>query len=107
MESELFIKIALAILSIIGAIITGVLIPYLRTKISANKLAEIRYWVNTAVAAAEQIFNEPKIGSRKKKHVMDFLGKLGVNLTEDELNVLIEAAVKELNLLQEPVATTT
>lgn len=38
---------------------------------------------------------------------MDFLGKLGVNLTEDELNVLIEAAVKELNLLQEPVATTT
>ena len=56
MESELFIKIALAILSIIGAIITGVLIPYLRTKISANKLVEIQYWVNAAVTAAEQIF---------------------------------------------------
>ena len=107
MESELFVKIALAIISIVGAIITGVLIPYLRTKIAANKLAEIQYWVNAAVTAAEQIFNEPKTGSQKKKYVMDFLSKLGVNLTEDELNVLIEAAVKELNLLQEPVETTT
>lgn len=66
MESELFIKIALAILSIIGAIIAGVLIPYLRTKISANKLVEIQYWANAAVTAAEQIFNEPKMGSQRR-----------------------------------------
>ncbi len=102
MESELFVKIALAIISIIGATITGVFIPYLRTKISTNKREEIRYWINAAVTAAEQIFNEPKMGAQKKKYVLDFLAKLGINLAEDELNVLIEAAVKELNLLREP-----
>ena len=107
MDSEMFLKIALAIISIVGAVITGVLIPYLRSKITTNKLEEIQYWVNVAVTAAEQIFNEPKMGDLKKKYVLDFLSKLGVNLTEEELNVLIEAAVKELNLLQEPTTATT
>ena len=107
MDSEVFLKIALAIISIASAVITGVLIPYLRSKIDANKLEEIQYWVNVAVTAAEQIFSEPKMGEQKKKYVLDFLSAFGVNLTEDELNVLIEAAVKELNLLQEPTAATT
>ena len=107
MDSEVFLKIALAIISIVGAVITGVLIPYLRSKITTNKLEEIQYWVNVAVTAAEQIFNEPKMGDLKKKYVLDFLSELGVNLTEEELNALIEAAVKELNLLQEPTAATT
>lgn len=47
------------------------------------------------------------MGDLKKKYVLDLLSKLGVNLTEEELNVLIEAAVKELNLLQEPTTATT
>lgn len=103
MENKVFVEVALAIISIIGALITGILIPYIRTKIAAGRLEEIQYWVNAAVTAAEQIFNCAEMGEVKKKYVMDFLSKLGINLTEDELNILIEAAVKELNLIQKPV----
>lgn len=100
MESEAFVKITLAVISLVGALITGLVMPYLKTKIDANRLIEIQYWVDVAVRGAEQIFNEPKMGEEKKQFVINFLSDKGIKITMAELNLLIEAAVKELNLVQ-------
>ena len=57
------------------------------------------FWVTVAVGAAEQIYKEKGQGKEKKEYVVEFLDSIGVKLTIEELNVLIESAVKELNII--------
>ena len=63
-----------------------------------NKIVE---YVGYAVNAAEQIFKETGLGEKKKEYVLNFingvLGKLNYSITEEELNILIESAVKDMN----------
>lgn len=101
MNIELVMQIALAIITIMGAVLTTLIIPYLKTKTSKEQRDAAMFWVQIAVKAAEQIFNEPKTGEEKKAYVIGFLEKNGIKITDDELDVLIEAAVKELNTAKE------
>jgi ribosome-interacting GTPase 1 len=55
------------------------------------------------VRAAEQIFFGAGKGEEKKKYVLEYLEKRGIKLTKEDLEVMIEAAVKELKLLEETV----
>ena len=100
MNGEVFTKIVLALISILGAIITYVVVPWIKSKTSTTQRETVRFWARIAVEAAEQIFSEPKQGGKKKQYVIDFLDKKGIKLTNEELDVLIESAVKELNLTQ-------
>lgn len=98
--NDMIVKIALAVLSIVSAVVTGVLIPYLRTKIDGEKRKRYHDIVLIAVKAAEQIFRGSKTGQAKKEYVLKRLKAMGIALSEEELNMLVEAAVKELNLWQ-------
>lgn len=97
METNTVIKIGTIVISLLGAVITYILVPYIKRKTTAQQREDIGFWVYMAVAAAEQIFQIPKSGEAKKKYVIDYLLKLGIKLTDEELNILIEAAVYELN----------
>ena len=44
------------------------------------------------------------MGEEKKKFVVGFLVEKGIKVSLDELDVLIESAVKELNLAQQAFA---
>lgn len=90
-------QIATLIISLIGVVLTSLVVPLVKTKVNKNKLTIAEMWVNVAVAAAEQIFLAPQQGTNKKIYVIEFLNSKGIKLTEEELNVLIEAAVYELN----------
>jgi hypothetical protein len=90
-------QIATLIISLIGVVLTSLVVPLVKTKVNKNKLTIAEMWVNVAVAAAEQIFSAPQQGTNKKIYVIEFLNSKGITLTEEELNVLIEAAVYELN----------
>lgn len=100
MNEGLF-KIILALIPVIGAILTSFIIPLIKEKIETEKLAKYEYWVTMAVNAAEKLFPEIKSGESKKEYVVNFLNDLlnknKVVVTEEQLNVLIEAAVNELN----------
>lgn len=76
------------------AVVVAVLVPWLKAKIGAEKVAEIWKWVCMAVQAAEQLFGSGK-GEQKKAFVEEFLAARGYDVGED-INVLIEAAVREL-----------
>lgn len=104
MEGEVFVRIVLGVISILGAIITYMVVPYLKSKTSKEQRETIMFWVSVAVSAAEQIFNERGMGAEKKKFVVEFLVEKGIKVSLDELDVLIESAVKELNLVQQVFA---
>lgn len=89
-----------AVIALIAAIITTFLIPWIKGKIDAAKLAQIVEWVGIAVRAAEQIYNESGMGEKKKQYVLDFLADKGFTLDPNSINAMIEAAVKELNIEQ-------
>lgn len=100
MNIDIIVKV---IIPILGAIITYILVPFFKQKTTKEQREEIYFWVQVAVGAAEQIYKEKGQGKLKKEYVIDFLTSKGINITIQELDILIEAAVKELNLVQKKI----
>lgn len=99
---EGLVKIILGVISLLGTIITVVLVPYLKSKTTEKQRDNIYTIVSLAVSAAEQIYFKPGEGKKKKEYVVNYLSSKGIKLTIEDLNIFIEAAVKELNLIQLP-----
>lgn len=91
-------QVVVAILTLIISMVSVVLIPYLKTKIGAEKLETIRFWVDVAVEAAEQIYVGSGRGKEKKEYVLKFLNGKGFTLNTDEIENIIEATVLKLKL---------
>lgn len=85
-----------AIISLVVAVITAFVIPWLKGKIDADKLEKIKLWVTVAVEAAEQLYKGSGRGEEKKAYVVQFLQEKGFTLDPDSLDKLIEAAVFNL-----------
>ena len=60
-----------AVLALVGAIITCVLVPYIKSKTTAEQQKEINAWVKIAVSAAEQIYKGQGRGEEKKAYVLE------------------------------------
>lgn len=86
-----------AIITLIFALISAFLIPYIKSKVSAEKFETIKKWVTVAVQAAEMLYHESGMGEQKKAYVIEYLNSRGYDLDTDTLNNLIESAVLELN----------
>ena len=81
-------------ITIVSAILTGFLIPFVRSRLSAEKN---EFWIRTAVKAAEQLFkNSEKAGIKKKDWVVQFLLSKGLVFDVDEVTALIESEVYKL-----------
>lgn len=85
-----------AIIALVVAVITAFVIPWLKGKIDADKLEQIKLWVTVAVEAAEQLYNGTGRGEEKKAYVVKFLQEKVFTLDPDSLDKLIEAAVFNL-----------
>lgn len=103
MSSEAIVRISTIIISLIGAIITYIVVPYIRSKTSAEQRQNIYNLVRITVQAAEQMYDAGLITIPKKEYVVNYLQSKGINLSEDDLDVMIEAAVRELNIIQAKV----
>lgn len=83
--------------AVCAALITAYFVPYLRTLKNDARYKRVIDMVTLAVKAAEQTFKESGKGAEKKAAVIRFvsgwLGDKGIEITEDELNQLIESAV--------------
>ena len=101
MDDRLF-QIILAVIPVLGTILTVCIIPLIKEKIGNENLAKYEYWVNIAVKAAELIWTETGHGTDKKQYVIDFMNKMFNSkktvITEEQLNALIEAAVKQMKI---------
>lgn len=94
--------IANAVITLAALLITTFLIPWIKTKVNAEKFAEIQKWTKIAVEAAEMIYKESGMGEAKKKYVTEYLKGKGYTLDMDTVETLIEATVLELKQ-KEPV----
>lgn len=84
------------VLTILFALITMYVIPWIKTKVSAEELTEIIKWVKIAVQAAEMIYKESGMGEEKKAYVKTFLEDKGIKYDERQIDSMIESAVLEL-----------
>jgi len=89
--------IAKILTPLLGAIITYLIVPFVKQKTTKEQRENIAFWVQVAVSAAEQIYNDKGQGKFKKEYVVQFLQGKGIRISEEQLDVLIEAAVYELN----------
>ena len=90
-----YTQIISAVLALISALISAFLIPWLKTKIDANKLQTIKTYVEIGVKAAEQLYAATD-GEEKKAYVINFLAEHGIRFDVSTIDQLIEAAVLQL-----------
>lgn len=99
MNDKLF-EIVLMFVPILGAIITGFLVPYIKAKISAARLAQIAEWTEKAVRTAEVLFDTPQCGSEKREYVICFIDRMFNSkkqmITKEQIRVLLEAALGQI-----------
>lgn len=89
-------QVVSAVITLIVAIVSAFLIPYLKSKLGTEKLETVKFWVNIAVEAAEMIYVGTGRGQEKKEYVLSFLNSKGFTLNISEIDNLIEAAVLKL-----------
>ncbi len=90
-------NIVSAVITLIVALVTTFLIPWLKEKFDNEKLANIKAWVKVAVQAAEMIYEGAGKGAEKKAYVLQYLESKGFKLDTATIENLIESAVLELN----------
>ena len=94
-------QVILALISLIGAILTAVVIPYIRSKTTKQQRENIYTIIQSAVWAADQMFkaNDPT-GALRLRWVMNQLEELNLDVSESDLVLMVEQAVKELNIAE-------
>lgn len=85
-----------AIIGLCAAVITYVVVPWIKSKTNEQKQDDLLKWVKLAVAAAEQIYDATQ-GTVKKKAVIEYIKAQGFVIDESKLDTAIEAAVNELH----------
>lgn len=97
---EITMMILKVVVSICAALITAYIMPYLKTLRDDKRYAMLFDMVALAVRAAEQTITGSGQGAVKKAEVVKFVSEWlfgkGINITEDELDQLIEAAVYQM-----------
>ena len=86
-----------AVAAALCAVVTCVLVPYIKSKTTAEQQKEINAWVKIAVSAADQIYVGSGRGEEKKAYVLEWLRAHGVTVDDEKLDAMIEAAVYELS----------
>ena len=87
-------EIAKIVIELIVAIASLWLIPWLRARLNAEQVSDMLRWVEIAVSAAEQLYDDNEY---KKKYVLRFLRDKGYDIDLEALDNAIEAAVLRLH----------
>lgn len=100
MTNELFVKVCISIITILSALITTFVIPFIKSKISQQNLDKLIEYTKIAVRCAEQIYT-PEQWKEKKQYVMDYLlsfvnYRLNIKIKEEDLDVIVEGIVNEV-----------
>lgn len=100
MTPEVFTKIMTAIFSILGILISTYLIPYIKSKMTAEDIDKFIAYAKIAVRCANQIFT-PEQWEEKKQYVMDMVkvfmdDNLHIKLTDEQIHTIIEGLVNEV-----------
>ena len=89
-------------------VITRYVVPWIKAKTQSDTMSVLIDWVMQAVLAAEQC-HQAQSGAERKAIVTRFIKELlaqkNLALSDEEIDVMIEAAVKQMNVAKEIGAT--
>ena len=104
MNDIIFEIIKIAVMAVM-LLITRYLIPMIKEKIDADKLGAAEKWTKFAVLKAQQVLWSES-GQDRKAYVTEFLKEIllekNIALSDEQLDVLIEAAVKQMRIGESP-----
>ena len=107
--NEIVFEIMKVFVMIAVLLISRYLIPWIKEKCGTDKLALAEKWVKYAVLKAQQVLWAEK-GQDKKAYVTEFLKEIliakNIALSDEQLDVLIEAAVKQMKIEENTGLTT-
>jgi hypothetical protein len=91
-----FTKIFAAIITLFAAVISGLLIPWIRSRTNKAHWDQLVEWTKIAVAAAELLFTGGGRGDEKREYVIHWLRERGICFDGDTIRAVLEAAVLEI-----------
>lgn len=95
-------QIVVAVIGLLGIIITSVIVPLIKSKLTNSQWETILNYALTGVQAAEIIFNAQGQGEEKLRWVSEYITKQcaahGIKIDMDTVRVAIENAWKALGL---------
>lgn len=102
--AALIIKILFAVLSIF---LTSYVVPFLEELTESYRNTKIENFVRKSVEAAEQVIKGSKKGKEKKAKVLESVSKWlkskNIDLSEEEIDEIIESIVYAMNHPEESV----
>lgn len=100
---EIIFEVIKLVVMVAALVVARYLVPWIKDKIGADKLAQIEKWTKYAVEMAQQV-RWTETGEDKKAIVTEFLRGIltakNIALSDEQLDVLIEAAVKEMKIAE-------
>lgn len=97
MNPELITKLVEAIVTVVIVIISAYVIPWLKNKVGEDKYATIIEFAEIVVRSAEKIYT-PEQWQEKKQYAVNLViekaKNLGIDLSVEEVNAIIEGAVQ-------------
>jgi len=101
--NDIVFEILKCIVMIAALVVARYLVPWLKSVVESNKLSYVVKWATNAVLNAQQVLKESS-GEEKKesvtKFLQNFLASKDIVITDEQLDVLIEAAVKEMKIAE-------
>jgi LL-H family phage holin len=97
--NDIIFLILQLIVTLTALAVARYLVPWVKTRLEKDKTDLIASWVKKAVLMVQQVYTSES-GSHKKNIVTSFLKDLliakNISLTDDQINILIESAVKQM-----------
>lgn len=97
MTPELITKIVEALVTILLALVSAYVIPWIKNRVGEDKYNLLVSFAETVVRSAEKIFT-PEQWEQKKEYAVDMVleksNSLGLKIGIDEINAIIEGAVQ-------------
>lgn len=95
-------QIVVAVIGLLGIIITSVVVPLIKSKLTNSQWESIKNYALAGVQAAEIIFNAQGKGEEKLEWVTEYIEVQckahGIEIDMDTVRVAIENAWKDLGL---------
>lgn len=90
-------QICVALITLAGTVITAILVPYIKTKLTAEQQKKLQTWIQVGVSAAEQLSKTGVISKdARKQYVLDFLERHNMTADLDLIETMLEGAVYDL-----------
>lgn len=86
-----------ALIALIGALLTCYLVPFIRTKLSAEQRKNLYNIVEIACKCADQLVKNGVLDKQyRHDHVINYLNSIGITYDVEEVNEMIESVVLSL-----------